>query len=63
MSLRKTDYQTDSKYMSLRYGENSHLDDASSAPHTSDSSVVQVPVELHAGESKESRYITRDSHP
>lgn len=28
-------------------GENSHLDDASSTPHTSDTGVVQVPVELH----------------
>ena len=31
-------------------GENSHLDDASSTPHTSNTSVIQIPVELRGGE-------------
>ena len=37
------------KYPSM-VGENSHLDDASSAPHTSNTSVIQIPVELQEGE-------------
>jgi hypothetical protein len=31
-------------------GENSHLDYATSTPHTSDTSVIQVPFELQEGE-------------
>ena len=31
-------------------GENSHLDDATSTPHTGDTSVIQVPFELQEGE-------------
>lgn len=46
MSLRKTDYRGDSESCPCNDGDNSHLDDASSTPHTSDTGVVQVPVEL-----------------
>jgi len=36
-------------------GENSHLDDTTSTPHTSDTRVIQVPVELQEGELREGR--------
>jgi hypothetical protein len=50
MSLRKTDYGGDSEDIPCDGGENSHLDYASSTPHTSDTSVIQVPFELQEGE-------------
>ena len=47
MSLRKTDYRDDSESTPCDGEENSDLDDASSTPHASNTSVVQVPVKLH----------------
>ena len=38
------------KAPSSTVGENPHLDDATPTPHTSDTSVIQVPVELQEGE-------------
>jgi len=53
MSLRKMDYGRDSEEPPSMVGENSHFDDATSTPHTSDTSVVQVPFELQKGEPRE----------